>query len=73
MRKLRKTKSLLERSIHWKDSQDLFLYFTINKKVEFGYSLYVCGNIVELGNWDIKYALKLNWRDVNTYNIFLII
>jgi len=39
------------------------LYFKINYKCEYGYSLYVSGNIEALGNWNPSKALKLNWSE----------
>jgi len=43
-------------------STNLWIYFSIHKKVEFGESLYVSGNVEELGNWDPKNAIRLEWR-----------
>jgi len=30
----------------------------------FGWSIYIIGNIPELGNWEISKALKLRWQEV---------
>ena len=41
------------------------LHFLIKKKVQYGYALYVIGNIPILGNWHLQNSLKLNWNQVN--------
>jgi len=30
------------------------LHFSINYKTEYGYSVYVIGNLIELGQWNIE-------------------
>lgn len=42
----------------------------MNYKCRFGNSLYVCGNIPALGNWDPSKALQMNWKEVN-HEVFL--
>lgn len=43
-----------------------FTFKVNNKTSYFGEKLYVCGNIKELGNWDVKNAFALN-TDENLY------
>ncbi len=38
------------------------LRFRINYETQFGNNVYITGNISALGNWDLKKAIKLNWK-----------
>lgn len=40
------------------------IYFELHYKCEFGDSVYVLGNVPELGNWEISKGLKLKWHEV---------
>jgi len=39
------------------------LYFHINYKCEYGYSIYVIGNSKSLGAWKPEKAIRLNWSE----------
>ena len=45
------------------------LFFKINFKTEFGKSIYVIGNISDLGDWKIENGIRLNWNEV--YYLFI--
>ncbi len=51
------------RSTHMQ-SPNLKIIFQICKPVKHGKSLFVCGNIRELGIWNPLNALKLEWHEV---------
>lgn len=38
-----------------------YLGFKIHYVANFGFSLYVLGNIPELGNWDVSKGLKMHY------------
>lgn len=40
--------------------------FTVSKKVEYGYALYVVGNQDFLGNWNISRSLRMTWTQVKS-------
>lgn len=40
------------------------IHFIIQKEVDFGRSLYVVGNIPQLGSWCVERSLKLCWTRV---------
>jgi hypothetical protein len=40
------------------------IHFIIQKKVDFGKALYVAGNILQLGCWDVEKSLRLSWAKV---------
>ncbi len=41
---------------------EIKIHFCIHKKVDFSQALYICGNISEIGNWQIEKGLKLEWN-----------
>ena len=44
------------------DTIDVF--FKVNYNTQFGRSLYICGNVKEMGNWNPLYAFKLKYSEV---------
>ena len=45
-------------------AQPFNILFNINYKCDFGFSLYVTGNIPALGLWDPSKAIQMNWVEV---------
>jgi len=43
--------------------------FQINYKCTFGNSLFICGNIPHLGNWNPSKALLMNWKEGHNWDI----
>ena len=45
--------------------------FKFHYKAQFGYCIYIIGDIDLLGDWDINKAFRLNWTNVHyIYNFF---
>lgn len=40
------------------------IYFKVNYQADFGESVYVLGNIPDLGKWNIENGIKLSWNTV---------
>jgi len=40
------------------------IYFKVNYQACFGESIYVLGNIPDLGKWNIENGIKLSWNPV---------
>ena len=41
------------------------IHFIIKKRVKYGQSVFVCGDIAELGGWNPEKAFRLKWNEVN--------
>ena len=49
------------------DSRNLWINFEIKYNTKFGSSMFISGNIPELGNWDVERAFKMEWRKVSKF------
>ncbi|GIL85683.1 hypothetical protein Vretimale_13249 [Volvox reticuliferus] len=50
------------------DSSSTTVNFKVHRHVEFGQSLLLVGSAPELGSWDAKHALELNWGEGDNWS-----
>jgi hypothetical protein len=46
---------------------EIKIHFCINRQIDFGKAVYVSGNISELGSWQYKPNLRLEWNEVRHF------